>query len=94
MRSITGERWFEAHGEKRVDSLAVHPTDPLLLTASSQDKSIKLWDCDRGWACTRVFEHDGSVRHLEFGPWDTNTFASYSPLHKDVKVCLICLFIS
>ncbi|OEL18551.1 hypothetical protein BAE44_0020430 [Dichanthelium oligosanthes] len=85
---------FEAHGGNGVDSLAVHPTDPLLLTASSLDKSIKLWDWARGWTCTRVFDNHTRVGYLEFGPRDTNTFASYSGLRSDVKVCLICLFVS
>ncbi|OEL24219.1 hypothetical protein BAE44_0014762 [Dichanthelium oligosanthes] len=86
---------FEPHGGKQVDSLAVHPTDPLLLTASMLDRSIKLWDWAQGWICTRVFDNRDEVGHLEFGPRDTNTFASYSCSgHGDVKVCLICLFIS
>ncbi|OEL24218.1 hypothetical protein BAE44_0014764 [Dichanthelium oligosanthes] len=78
---------FEPHGGNRVDSLAVHPTAPLLLTASSLDESIKLWDWAQGWTCTRVFDNHNRVRHVEFGPRDTNTFASYSTLHTDVKVC-------
>lgn len=36
-------------------SLAVHPTMPYLLS-SSDDMLIKLWDWEKGWACTQVFE--------------------------------------
>lgn len=80
---------FESHSGTVLSSLAVHPTDPLLLTASSSDKSIKLWDWGRDWTCTRVFENmDDTVWHLMFGPRGTNTFTSVSSHSRDVKVRL------
>ncbi|CAL4985632.1 unnamed protein product [Urochloa decumbens] len=56
--------------------LAVHPTEPLLLTA--HHKTIKLWDWSQEWACTRTFDagDDGLLMSLEFGPRDTYTFVS------------------
>ena len=36
-------------------SIAVHPTMPYLLS-SSDDMLIKLWDWEKGWACTQIFE--------------------------------------
>ncbi len=36
-------------------SLAVHPTMPYLLS-SSDDMLIKLWDWEKGWMCTQIFE--------------------------------------
>ena len=33
----------------------MHPTLPYLLTCSD-DMLIKLWDWDKGWVCTQVFE--------------------------------------
>jgi WD40 repeat protein len=36
-------------------SLAVHPTLPYLLS-SSDDMLIKLWDWEKGWICTQIFE--------------------------------------
>ena len=35
--------------------IAVHPTLPYILTCSD-DMLIKLWDWDKGWACTQIFE--------------------------------------
>ncbi|TVU20676.1 hypothetical protein EJB05_36895, partial [Eragrostis curvula] len=35
---------FQAHRHKVVDSLAIHPTQPFLLSSSSSDMMIKLWD--------------------------------------------------
>ncbi|CAN6381916.1 unnamed protein product [Urochloa humidicola] len=73
-------------GGRTVNLLAIHPTDPLLLTASTFDKLIKLWDWGQGWICTRVFDNmDDTVWRLMFGPRGTNTFASASFLC-DVKV--------
>ena len=45
-------RSFEAHTDY-IRCVAVHPTLPYLLT-SSDDMLIKLWDWDKGWACTQV----------------------------------------
>lgn len=70
-------RTFEAHPHISVDSLAVHPTDPLLLSSSREDTRIKLWNWDQGWVCTRIFEgRTWGVRHLAFNPMDINSFAS------------------
>lgn len=33
----------------------MHPTLPYMLTCSD-DMLIKLWDWDKGWACTQIFE--------------------------------------
>ena len=65
--------------------MAVHPTQPFLLT-SSDDMLIKLWDWDQGWMCTQVFEgHTHYVMQVVFNPKDANTFASAS-LDHTVKV--------
>ena len=45
---------FEAHTDY-IRCVAAHPTLPYLLT-SSDDMLIKLWDWDKGWACTQIFE--------------------------------------
>ena len=48
--------------------IAVHPTLPYCLTCSD-DMLIKLWDWDKGWACTQVFEgHSHYVMQLVFNP--------------------------
>lgn len=70
----------EDHGEW-VESLAVHPNQPYVLSAS-MDNLIKLWswdvEGDADWACIRTFNgHDSFVKHVMFSP-DGNTFSSAS----------------
>ncbi|XP_038999716.1 coatomer subunit beta'-1-like [Hibiscus syriacus] len=43
-----------------IRSLALHPTLPYVLSASN-DKLIKLWDWEKGWICSRVFEGHGQL---------------------------------
>uniref|UniRef100_A0A061QYC6 Coatomer subunit beta' n=1 Tax=Tetraselmis sp. GSL018 TaxID=582737 RepID=A0A061QYC6_9CHLO len=75
---------FEAHTDY-IRSIAVHPTLPCILS-SSDDMLIKLWDWDKGWNCTQIFEgHSHYVMQVVFNPKDTNTFASAS-LDRTVKV--------
>ena len=53
---------------------------------SSDDQSIKLWDWEKKWTCTQVFEgHAHYVMQIVFNPKDNNQFASAS-LDKTVKV--------
>ena len=78
---------FEAHTDY-IRCVAVHPTQPFVLS-SSDDMLIKLWDWDKGWACTQIFEgHSHYVMQVTFNPKDTNTFASAS-LDRTIKVCVI-----
>ena len=75
---------FEAHSDY-IRGLAVHPTLPYVLSCSD-DMLIKLWDWDKGWACTQVFEgHSHYVMAVSWNPKDTNTFASAS-LDRTLKV--------
>jgi len=75
---------FEAHADY-IRSLEVHPTLPFVLSASD-DMTIKLWDWDRGFDCTQIFEgHAHYVMQVKFNPKDTNTFASAS-LDRSIKV--------
>ena len=54
---------------------------------SPDDMLIKLWDWDKKWTCTQVFEgHSHYVMQIVFNPKDNNTFASAS-LDRTVKVC-------
>lgn len=77
-------REFEAHADY-IRSLEVHPTLPYVLS-SSDDMTIKLWDWDRGFDCTQMFEgHAHYVMQVKFNPKDTNTFASAS-LDRTIKV--------
>ncbi|XP_037467492.1 uncharacterized protein LOC119339605 [Triticum dicoccoides] len=69
-------RSFRAHDCPRAFcSLAVHPTQPYVL--SGCHTQIKLWDWDQGWNCIQIFEeHSGQVCDMVFNPTDTNSFAS------------------
>ncbi|XP_044321347.1 coatomer subunit beta'-2 isoform X1 [Triticum aestivum] len=72
-------------GDRWVDSLAVHPSQPLVLSAC--DRQIKLWNWETGWACIRTFDaHSGDVKQAKFNPQGVgNTFASAS-LDGTVKI--------
>jgi len=75
---------FEAHTDY-IRCLAVHPTQPYVLS-SSDDMLIKLWDWEKGWQNTMVFEgHAHYVMMVTINPKDTNTFASAS-LDRTIKV--------
>ncbi|KAK3749186.1 hypothetical protein QZH41_010375, partial [Actinostola sp. cb2023] len=75
---------FEAHSDY-LRCIAVHPTQPYALT-SSDDMLIKLWDWDKKWQCTQVFEgHTHYVMHIVINPKDNNQFASAS-LDRTIKV--------
>jgi coatomer subunit beta' len=75
---------FEAHADY-IRCLEVHPSLPYVLS-SSDDMCIKLWDWDRGFDCTQIFEgHGHYVMQVKFNPKDTNTFASAS-LDRSIKV--------
>jgi WD40 repeat protein len=75
---------FEAHADY-IRSLEVHPTLPYVLS-SSDDMTIKLWDWDRSFDCTQMFEgHAHYVMQVKINPKDTNTFASAS-LDRSIKV--------
>lgn len=75
---------FEAHADY-IRSLEVHPTLPYVLS-SSDDMTIKLWDWDRNFDCTQMFEgHSHYVMQVKINPKDTNTFASAS-LDRTIKV--------
>ncbi|KAJ5882066.1 uncharacterized protein N7529_000738 [Penicillium soppii] len=75
---------FEAHPDY-IRSIAVHPTQPFVLTASD-DMTIKLWDWEKGWKCVQIFEgHSHYVMGMSINPKDTNTFAS-ACLDRTVKI--------
>lgn len=75
---------FEAHSDY-IRCITVHPTQPFILT-SSDDMLIKLWDWDRKWMCSQVFEgHTHYVMQIVINPKDNNQFASAS-LDRSIKV--------
>uniref|UniRef100_A0A4W4GPG6 Coatomer subunit beta' n=1 Tax=Electrophorus electricus TaxID=8005 RepID=A0A4W4GPG6_ELEEL len=75
---------FEAHSDY-IRCIAVHPTQPYVLT-SSDDMLIKLWDWEKKWSCSQVFEgHTHYVMQIVINPKDNNQFASAS-LDRTIKV--------
>jgi coatomer subunit beta' len=63
-----------------LNSLAVHPTRPYVLSPCSTQ--LKLWDWDKGWfswKCIQTFVgHSENVCDVAFNPQDTNSFVSAS----------------
>jgi len=56
------------------------------LCGCPDDMLIKLWDWEKKWICTQVFEgHTHYVMQIVINPKDNNTFASCS-LDRTVKV--------
>eukprot|EP00009_Paramoeba_aestuarina_P002379 CAMPEP_0201507694 /NCGR_PEP_ID=MMETSP0161_2-20130828/1285_1 /ASSEMBLY_ACC=CAM_ASM_000251 /TAXON_ID=180227 /ORGANISM="Neoparamoeba aestuarina, Strain SoJaBio B1-5/56/2" /LENGTH=988 /DNA_ID=CAMNT_0047902129 /DNA_START=135 /DNA_END=3101 /DNA_ORIENTATION=- len=77
-------KFWEAH-QDYIRCIVVHPSRPFVLT-SSDDMTIKLWDWEKGWANTMIFEgHCHYVMEVVFNPKDANMFASAS-LDRTVKV--------
>eukprot|EP01135_Chromosphaera_perkinsii_P010787 Nk52_evm4s2226 gene=Nk52_evmTU4s2226 len=75
---------FEAHSDY-IRCLAVHPSQPYVIS-SSDDMLIKLWDWEKGWQCSQVYEgHTHFIMTVKFNPKDTNTFAS-ACMDRTVKV--------
>lgn len=70
---------FKAH-RHGVTWLAAHATYPFLLTSSDGDQSsIKLWNWDEGWVCTRTFAgHTRAVQRITLNPRDMDCFVSFS----------------
>lgn len=63
------------------------------LDVCTDDMLIKLWDWDKKWTCTQVFEgHTHYVMQVVINPKDNNTFASAS-LDRTVKVDILCYYI-
>uniref|UniRef100_A0ACD5TSF7 Uncharacterized protein n=2 Tax=Avena sativa TaxID=4498 RepID=A0ACD5TSF7_AVESA len=78
---------FRAKGSllPNIYSLAIHPTEPYVL--SSCNGNIQLWDWDKNWQCIRTFEKSSyfSLQYeLTFNPIDTTEFASAE--RNEVKV--------
>jgi len=77
---------FKAH--LHIGDLAVHPTEPYVLSASFYEGNVKLWDWEKGWKCTRIFEfadfdHVYGVTFLNIK--DTDTFA----VHGDSEIKVV-----
>ena len=51
---------FEAHPDY-IRAIVVHPVSPYVLS-SSDDMTIKLWDWDKNWANTMIFEGNFSLK--------------------------------
>lgn len=69
-------------------------TTNLRLSFRLDDMLIKLWDWDKKWSCSQVFEgHTHYVMQIVINPKDNNQFASAS-LDRTIKVgCLLFVFV-
>lgn len=58
---------------------------------SSDDATIKMWDFEKGFSLTRLFEgHTHYVMKMCFNPRDANIFATAS-LDKSIKVFFVTI---
>lgn len=59
-------------------SLAVHPSQPYVMSwYHNRNETMKLWNWDKGWECTRTFQIIGKrIRKFAFDPKETNRFAA------------------
>eukprot|EP00927_Polykrikos_kofoidii_P056085 TRINITY_DN5026_c0_g1_i1.p1 TRINITY_DN5026_c0_g1~~TRINITY_DN5026_c0_g1_i1.p1 ORF type:complete len:911 (+),score=145.22 TRINITY_DN5026_c0_g1_i1:55-2733(+) len=74
----------EAHTDY-IRYVAPHPSLPQLLS-SSDDMSIKLWDWEKNWQCSQVFEgHAHYVMMCQWNPKDPSMFVTCS-LDRSIKV--------
>ncbi|XP_037419374.1 coatomer subunit beta'-2-like [Triticum dicoccoides] len=76
--TMTEIKKLQAHKRGEwVESLAVHPNQPFVLSAS-MDNVIRLWNYGKDWQLLWTLTgHDDYVKHVTFSP-DGNTFASAS----------------
>ncbi|RHX99140.1 hypothetical protein DYB36_009999 [Aphanomyces astaci] len=75
---------FDAHTDY-IRFLEVHPVLPIILSCAD-DMTVKMWDWEKNWLCTQVFEgHGHYVMMAKFNPKDTNTFATGS-LDRTIRV--------
>ncbi|TDH67765.1 hypothetical protein CCR75_006014 [Bremia lactucae] len=75
---------FEAHSDY-IRHIEVHPTLPCFLTCAD-DMTVKLWDWDKNFICSQVFEgHGHYVMMVTFNPKDAHSFAS-ACLDRTVRV--------
>lgn len=64
--------------ERTIRSIAVHPTEPKILTCSD-DLTCKLWDISNGCQLVKTFDkHEKLVMDIKWNPRDLTTFASCS----------------
>jgi coatomer subunit beta' len=58
-------------------SLAVHPSQPYVMSWYYGNETMKLWNWDKGWECTRTFQISGKTfKKIAFDPKETNRFAA------------------
>jgi hypothetical protein len=58
--------------------LAVHPSQPYVMSWYHYgNETMKLWNWDKGWECTRTFQISGkTLENFAFDPKETNRFAA------------------
>jgi coatomer subunit beta' len=79
---------------KPIKSLAIHGTEPLVLSASVDGK-ILLWDYSKDWHLIATFDaKSGCLAQVAFNPKDANMFASAQGKTVKVWIHFLCVSIS
>ncbi|KAK3118524.1 hypothetical protein QOZ80_9BG0700790 [Eleusine coracana subsp. coracana] len=68
---------FRAHDPDFIDSLDIHPSEPYVLSAAYYDRTVKLWNWEKGWECVRTF--DTVSYKAKFNPKHAEYFACATP---------------
>ncbi|KAL6868101.1 hypothetical protein ACP4OV_014946 [Aristida adscensionis] len=80
---------FKAH-KYTISDLAIHPTEPYVVSISCDGEAARLWDWEKDWECTRTFniaDFGRTFFRAMFNPNDKNTFAVSG--ENGIKICSI-----
>jgi WD40 repeat protein len=70
--------------------VAVHPSKPYMLSASS--RRVELWCWYKDWECAQILfeiDHCATPSQVVFNPTDTDTYAIAFKEHTVVEVCIL-----
>jgi WD40 repeat protein len=66
-RTLTGAKCFDLPHDKNIETLAIHPREPILATGCD-DNIVRLWHLETGKSIPGQIVHTGDVLSLAFSP--------------------------